>query len=94
MEDHRGLLGALEQELLQDIGDNRYSDKGQKAHCAENPNGLSRAVLAELVENSCEETHDCKRITTDESEGRNREKCLPQKHPPGYLGRRLDQLSV
>lgn len=92
MKDHRRLLGALEQKLPQDIGDNGYGEKGQKTHCTENPYRLSRAMLAELVEKDCEETHDCKGITPEGPEGK--EGKVSPVEALGYLGRKTYQLSV
>jgi hypothetical protein len=50
-------IGAFEQELPQDVDDNGHSDEGQYPDYAESPYRLSRAVLAQLVENVCEKTH-------------------------------------
>lgn len=57
MENDGRFIGAFEQELPQDVDDNGHSDEGQYPDYAESPYRLSRAVLAQLVENVCEKTH-------------------------------------
>lgn len=62
MEDHGRLMRVLEQQLAQDIDDDRQGDEGQCADRSQHINGLGRAVLADLVEETGEETHGEERV--------------------------------
>jgi hypothetical protein len=51
-------VGALEQQLAQDIDDHGQGDEGQRADQSESPDGLGRAALAKQVNKTRKETHD------------------------------------
>lgn len=57
VENDWGLVGALEQQLAQDIDDDGQGDEGQGANKSESPDGLGRAALAEQVNETREKTH-------------------------------------
>lgn len=57
VENDGGLVGVLEQELAQDIDHDGQGNERQCADRDEGVDGLRRAVLAELVEETVEETH-------------------------------------
>lgn len=57
VEDDWGLVGVLEEQLAQHIN---HDGQGKERQCANGDkceNGLRRAMLAELVEETAEETH-------------------------------------
>lgn len=57
VEDDWGLVGVLEEQLAQHIDHDGQCDERQCANRDKGENGLRRAVLAELVEETGEETH-------------------------------------
>lgn len=57
VKDHWGLMRLLEQQLAQDIDHDGEGDEEQRADQGESPDGLSRAMLAELVDETGEQAH-------------------------------------
>lgn len=57
MENKRGLMRALEQQLTQDIDHDGEGDERQCADRDDGVDGLVGAMLAERVKDCCEETH-------------------------------------
>jgi hypothetical protein len=57
MEHNRWLMRVLEQQLTQYIDHDGEGNERQCANRHEGVDGLIGAMLAERVENSCEETH-------------------------------------
>lgn len=59
MKDHWRLIGVLEEDLERDVHQHGEGHKGHQTDAAQNPEGLGRALLAELVEHSGEQPHRC-----------------------------------
>ena len=59
VEYHRRFIRVLEKQLVQDIQDDGEDDEGSKAGAQEHPDGLGRALLANIVEDGREEPHGC-----------------------------------
>lgn len=72
VEDDWGLVGVLEQELAQDVDEDGEDEESGPPSTQQHPGGLGRALLADTVEDCCEEPHDCTRVlrsTRREEEG-------------------------
>ena len=62
-------IGVLEEKLPQDIENYRYGHKGKNSCHNKDPNRLSRAALAELIQQTRQETHSGGRVITADRSG-------------------------